>query len=164
MDMHKFHRYWSRYLHEWVSFLGFYIWMFVSFHRLTSQYLSNQATMWPCINHPFTWRRLHQSPSKTTLSLNLQTIWRRMHQFLQLGMYSQTPGMCSLLLRLFTNSQIVTSTYHQLLIKLCLILSFQMIGSWNKNSEDVPKQVLCKTRSTKGVNILETQSTVPPVR
>jgi hypothetical protein len=126
MDMHKFHRYWSSYLHEWVSFLGFYIWMFVSFHRLTSQYLSNQATM--SLNLP-TWRRLHQSPSKTTLSLNLQTTWRRMHQFLQLGMYSQTPGMCSLLLRLFSNSQLVTSTYHQLLIKLRLILSFQMIGS-----------------------------------
>jgi hypothetical protein len=107
MDMHKFHRYWSSYLHEWVSFLGFYIWMFVSFHRLTSQYLSNQATM--SLNLP-TWRRLHQSPSKTTLSLNLQTTRRRMHQFLQLGMYNQTPGMCSLLLRLFSNSQLVTST------------------------------------------------------
>jgi hypothetical protein len=34
-----------------------------------------------------------------------------------------------------------------------------MIGS-----EDVPKQVLCKTRSTKGVNIPETQSTIPPIR
>jgi hypothetical protein len=83
--MHKFHRYWSSYLHEWVSFLGFYIWMFVSFHRLTSQYLSNQAIM--SLNL-LTWRRLHQSPSKTTLSLNLQTTWRWVHQFLQLGMYS----------------------------------------------------------------------------
>jgi hypothetical protein len=126
MDMHKFHRYWSSYLHEWVSFLGFYIWMFVSFHRSTSQYLSNQATM--SLNL-LTWQRLHQSPSKTTLSLNLQTMWRQMHQFLQLGMYSQPPGMCSLLLRLFSNSELVTSTYHQLLIKLRLILSFQMIGS-----------------------------------
>jgi hypothetical protein len=126
MDMDKFHRYLSSYLHEWVSFLGFYIWMFLSFHRLTSQYLFNQATM--SQNLP-TWRRLHQSLSKTTLSLNLQTMWRWMHQFLQLGMYSQTPGMCSLLLRLFSNSQLVTSTYHQLLIKLRLILSFQMIGS-----------------------------------
>jgi hypothetical protein len=44
-------------------------------------------------------------------------------------MYSQTPGMCSLLLKLFLNSQLVTSTYHKLLIKLRLILSFQIIGS-----------------------------------
>jgi hypothetical protein len=124
--MHMFHMYWSSYLHEWVSFLGFYIWMFVSFHRLTTQYMSNQATM--SLNLP-TWRRLHQSPNKTTLSLNLQTKWQRMHQFLQLGMYSQTPGMCSLLLRLFSNAQLVSSTYHQLLIKLRLILSFEMVGS-----------------------------------
>jgi hypothetical protein len=130
--------------------------MFEFFHRLTSQYLSNQATM--SLNLP-TWQQLHQSPSKTTLTPNLQTTWWRMHQFLQLGMYSQTPGMFSLVLRLFSNSQLVTSTYHQLLIKLHLILSFQMIGS-----EDVPKQVLCKTRSTKGVNIPETQSTIPPIR
>jgi hypothetical protein len=53
-------------LQEWVSFLGFYIWMFVSFHRLTSQYLSNQATM--SLNLA-TWRRLHQSPIKTSNNL-----------------------------------------------------------------------------------------------
>jgi hypothetical protein len=128
MDSHKFHRYWSSYLHEWVSFLGFYIWMFVSFRRLTSQYLSNHSQATMSLNLP-TWRQLHQSPSKTTLSLNPQTTSRRNHQFLHLGMYSQTPGMCSRVLKLFSNSQLFTSTYHQLLMKLRLTLSFQMIGS-----------------------------------